>query len=436
MFVRRGKGSTRASAHRVAMNMFDLIQISTPGAWLQKNGVIQRLALGALLCQIASCSSSDAKTSPQVPGAAASSGGGVDASSASGTKPGETQGSKSEEDSGETGSTQEPGGVKFDFGLPEEPKKEGDIPDCDEVVHHPCDSLSDDPLHAMGINCPGEEPQIQASFVGVDASRGVRQSLGNTKTFNPREGSKYFVLGTGNVAELGEETPEGDQDLHPKFCNDFLSKEGRIGHELPPPMKVNRVGSVDCAANPALVGTGDCSNSIQAQWDAARSPSSTANDYAELRLKIKVPLWAKSLSYDFAFSTVEYPAYYGRKFNDLFIAWLESKRWTGNVSFDEQGNPISLNAGFLNYRDAEKGTPNDPECEQGCSAPELHGSCLKQHAGTKWLRTTFGVTPGEEILLIFAIMDMHDPILDSFVFLDNFRWGCEDEGKPKTDPPQ
>lgn len=329
----------------------------------------------------------------------------------------------------------DPNQPKFDIGIPEPEKKEGDIPDCEDVIHRPCDKGSDDPLHAMGINCPGADPQIKASFVGTDNSRGVRSSLGKTDAFNPREGSKYLVLGTGKVAELDKETPEGDNDYGPRYCSDVLGKIGVPGDKLPAPIKTNRVGTQDCEQNPALVGTGDCSNTIQAQWDAAGSDKPRANDYAELRLKIKVPLWAKSLSYDFAFATVEYPGYYGKQYNDLFIAWLESKRWTGNVSFDDKGNPISLNAGFLDYRDAEKGTFNDPDCKNGCKAEELHGSCFKQHASTKWLRTSFGVTPGEEIELIFAIMDLHDPILDSYVLLDNFRWGCEDKGKPKTDPP-
>lgn len=355
-----------------------------------------------------------------------------------GSEKGDSTQDPGEKDPGTNNSNSPEGqGPKFDIAVPEPtPKDPGEIPDCEEVTHRPCDKTSEDPLHAMGINCPGEDPQITASFVGTDESRGVRSSLGNSDVFKPREGERYLVLGTGKVAEIDKETPPGDRDYGPKYCSDVLGKIGVPGNTLPAPIKTNRVGTQDCAQNPALVGTGDCSNTIQAQWDAAGTKNPKANDYAELRLKIKVPLWAKSLSYDFAFATVEYPAYYGKKFNDLFIAWLESKKWTGNVSFDDKGNPISLNAGFLDYRDAEKGTFNDPDCTNGCTAPELHGSCFKQHAATKWLRTSFGVTPGEDIELIFAIMDLHDPILDSYVLLDNFRWGCDDKGKPKTDPPK
>jgi len=61
---------------------------------------------------------------------------------------------------------------------------------------------------------------------------------------------------------------------------------------------------------------------------------------------------------------------------------------------------------------------------------------MRQHAGTNWLQTTAGVTPGEQITVVFAIFDLADPILDSYIFLDNFKWGCEPSGnKPSTMPP-
>lgn len=365
--------------------------------------------------------------------------------SGSDKKPGEDQPSgKSGKDSGDDGFPKDdnngagdPGddddddipddGPKFDVGVPV---------DCEGDLHRACDKDSDDPLHAFGINCPGEKPQMEAKFDGHESSYGVRRGLGNTSTFNPKEGKKSLILGTGKIEEIDKETPAGDRDYGPTYCSDYLSTKWELKDKLPPPMRANRVGAVDCSKNPALVGTGDCSNTIQAQWDAAKGSKARGNDYAELRLKVTVPEWAKSLSYDFAFFTTEYPAYYGKRYNDMFIAWLESKKWTGNVSFDEMGNPISLNAGFLNFKDAEKGTLNDPDCLGGCSAPELHGSCMKQHAGTKWLRTKLGVTPGEEIELIFAMIDLGDPILDSFVLLDNFRWHCDEQEKPETDPPK
>ena len=36
--------------------------------------------------------------------------------------------------------------------------------------------------------------------------------------------------------------------------------------------------------------------------------------------------------------------------------------------------------------------------------------------------------------MVFAIFDLSDSILDSYVFLDNFAWGCEPTGGPTTQP--
>jgi hypothetical protein len=132
--------------------------------------------------------------------------------------------------------------------------------------------------------------------------------------------------------------------------------------------------------------------------------------------------------YHLAFFSTEYPNYYHTVFNDMYIAWLQSELWTGNISFDEMGHPISLNAGFLDYKDA----PNPYACPNVCRAHELQGTVMQTHAGTKWL-TTAGVMPGEDVTLIWAIYDLSDEVLDSVVILDAFSWNC-DGGPPPTIP--
>jgi hypothetical protein len=147
-----------------------------------------------------------------------------------------------------------------------------------------------------------------------------------------------------------------------------------------------------------------------------------ANDYTEMRVVGNVPPTTNSISYDFAFFSVEYPYYYGSQYNDMYVGWLESESWTGNISFDNDGQPISLNAGFLDFKD-----------DNG-ARPEFGGTCMQFHAGTKWLSTTAPVTPGEPVTIVFAIFDLSDSILDSYVFLDNFQWGCDGTDKPSTVP--
>lgn len=391
------------------------------------------LVLGAA----AACSPADERTSatqPQISG--------IDSllTLTSGTNPETSGGTESTGEGGTEGGTGGTGsgmasdsngsGPKFDVGdAPDGGMVDPDPVPCDDPNdpgckcsipdHVACDNGIFDPFMAMGINCPGEL-QVNASTSGAAGSIGVRGSFGQGGTFDPREGSRYAVIGSGLVADLDKETPVGDFNLDPTHCNDDLGNYDP-GANLPAPLKPVNVGG-DCLQNPGLLGTGDCSNTLQDQFEAG----GIANDYTELRFVLQVPPDVTSFSYDFAFFSVEYPDYYQSAFNDMYIGWLESEKWTGNISFDQQGNPISLNAGFLDFKDDASG---------GNPIPQFQGTCMRQHAGTNWLTTTAGVTPGETITVVFAIMDISDSILDSYVFLDNFKWGCEPTGKPQTMPP-
>ena len=296
----------------------------------------------------------------------------------------------------------------------------GEGEECDECVeweHTPCDEGTTDLFNAMGLNCPGEET-VTVSAAGSLQAMGVRTRFGTSDEWLPREGSAYAVIGSGFVSDLDNETPAGDLDIQPTQCNDDLGPEYDVGAMLPAPLLVNNVTG-DCTMDASLLGTGDCSNTVQGQF----SQGGSAFDYTEVRIEGQVPESNNSVSYDFAFFSTEYPFYYNSEYNDMYVGWLESESWTGNISFDEQGQPISLNAGFLDFRD-----------DQGTMVPEFAGTCMKRHAGTKWLSTTAPVTPGETITLVLAIFDLSDPILDSYVFLDNFVWGCEGEDRPTTKP--
>ena len=317
---------------------------------------------------------------------------------------------------GSGGSAPADEGPKFDLDSPASTGPVGCDTECECTIpeHVPCDGATTDAFHAIGIGCPGEL-QVQTSSMGPAAAIGIRNAFGNTNTFDPREGTKYAVIGSGRITELDTPTPNGDSDVFPTHCNDDLGGNDP-GGSLPMPLRTNDVGG-DCTSDAGLVGTGDCSNTIHGQFSQGMS----ANDYVELRFELDVPADVVSFSYDFAFFSTEYPYYYGSEFNDMYVGWLESELWTGNVSFDGDGNPISLNAGFLDFKD------------DAGNLAELAGTCMRQHAGTNWLTTTAGVSPGEHITVVFAIFDLSDSILDSYAFLDNWQWGC-DPGPPTTEP--
>lgn len=285
---------------------------------------------------------------------------------------------------------------------------------CSFDDHTPCDAVDGDPFQALGLSCPGE--LAVSGTVAADPT-GVRviDNWGTGGTYTPREGNAFLVLSTGDLAEMNDVPSDpGDAGFH---CNSWFSGGGTMTTSFPPPITVNPTAG-DCYIDPGLVGTGDCSGTIEAQFNQ----SGFKYDYQEARFTVTVPPDANSLSFDVAFLTKEYPIWAGREFNDIFVAWMESSTWSGNISFDQQGNPLSLNAAFLEYYD-DDGT-----------LPEFAGTCMRYSAGTGWLESSIAVTPGDEITLVFAIFDLDDVNWDSFVFLDNVRWGCDDSGGPTTIP--
>jgi hypothetical protein len=301
----------------------------------------------------------------------------------------------------------------------------GSIPDgmdydCGAPTHVECDGVGeDDPWRTIGLNCPNGQ-HVDGVYNGDPESLYVH--VGNLGTFMPppfppREGDAMLIMSSGRAQDMTVANLYASTDI-----NGYVDD----GADPPAPIVTNAVSAMDdCNADPGLVGQGDCSNTIEAQWNQG----SGAFDYNEMRFTVDVPFRTFGFSYDFAMFSTEYPVFYQSGYNDMYIAWLESENWTGNISFDEMGHPISLNAGFLDYKDAE----NPYDCPAPCEAPELEGTAMVGHAGTKWLTTTAGVTPGEEIEVIFAVFDLSDPILDTVVLLDNFHWACEG-GPPTTIP--
>lgn len=286
---------------------------------------------------------------------------------------------------------------------------------CTAADHTPCDEPGGDPLRAIGLNCPGEL-QVDGGFDGDPIGLRVIPQWGQAATFTPREGNSFLVISTGDLGEMNSVPADaGDVAYH---CNSwFPGGDGMDTTKFPPPITKDPADG-DCLIDPAAVGTGDCSHSIQGQFDQ----SGFKYDYQEIRITTTVPADAVSLSFDVAFLTKEYPIWKDRPYNDMFIGWLEAGNWTGNIAFDGGGDPLSLNAAFLELFD-----------DNG-DLPEFAGTCMRYSAGTRWLTTTAAVVPGESITLVLAIFDLDDVNWDSFVLLDNFRWGCGDVGGPVTEP--
>jgi hypothetical protein len=287
--------------------------------------------------------------------------------------------------------------------------------DCDPPMPASCDAASENPLHAVGLDCIDGIPTT-GTVTAQPAAWAIH--VGALGPYEVREGEKFLILSTGTAGDVprthGQLAALGCDD--PSFCPSTDFAQGPSS--LPAPLTVERVDdTLTCVDDPGLVGTGDCSNSLFAQWSACGGGCEVW-DYAELRVGLTVPEHTYGLAFDFAFMSVEWPLFDDGGFNDMFVAWLESESWTGNVSFDGEGNPVTVNAGFTDYTDDDI---------------ELEGFAMEGHAGTRWLTTAFGLTPGESIQLVLAVFDLSDGDHDSVVLLDSFRWTCT--GTPPTTEP-
>jgi hypothetical protein len=165
-----------------------------------------------------------------------------------------------------------------------------------------------------------------------------------------------------------------------------------------------------------------------------------AYDSVNLWARIRVPTNAKSFSYQFKFYSAEFPEYLCQKYNDFFIALLKSS-WTpdpnamppqqplptdGNIAFDANKNPVSVNNSFFQVCFPPSGAPAGT-CPSGTldlvgNGMGGWGNNLKDGGGTDWLTNTAPVVPGETIELQFVVWDAGDHNVDSLVLLDHFRW--------------
>jgi hypothetical protein len=151
-----------------------------------------------------------------------------------------------------------------------------------------------------------------------------------------------------------------------------------------------------------------------------------AFDPAALEIDIRPPQNASGFAFDLNFYTFEFPEYLCSEYNDYYVTLMDppaTGHLNGNVSFDVNGNPISVNAGFVNVCTPGNHEGRNFPCPQGPG--ELNGTGFETHAASGWLTTTAPITDLNSdgaFTLRFAIWDAGDMILDSTILIDNFRW--------------
>lgn len=186
--------------------------------------------------------------------------------------------------------------------------------------------------------------------------------------------------------------------------------------------------------------------------ESAACPGSltgTPNDPTGVELIVRTPANATGFSFDFDFYTYEWPGFVCSTYNDFFLAILDpipEGQSDGNISFDGDLNPISVNNALLEVCGCEGNPPNP--CFAGgktfnCSLGniELIGTGFgfdttgfEDHGATGWLRTTAPVPGNSDISVRFAVHDSGDGVLDSTSLVDNFQWILKPGTKVGTDP--
>jgi hypothetical protein len=350
---------------------------------------------------------------------------------------------------GEGSSTGGPAGGSSDTGASSGPSTGDDTgpvePPCALAeAHLPCDADSDDALHAMGLNCsslggayvePKNAVGVQKlEWQAADGQDGKRpwqvaraygsfvDPMTDKPFWSPREGEKLLLISSGLLPapdDAGAVTIAGNA-----VYND-VGGAPWDDDKMPPPMN-QKPGSPEPMGFKNCDGVGDCSNTLQAQWDLG---GGDPNDRMWFNLKVTAPSMTKGAiadangySFDFAFFSAEFPEWVDTPYNDIFVVWQTSSEYTGNITFIA-GQPLTVTALWPIDYQGECGLL-DPKCVG--QDPHLEGTGYRKDGGaTGWYRASGGVTPGETFGLSFAIFDMGDSTYDTTALLDNWRWDCE-----------
>jgi hypothetical protein len=247
---------------------------------------------------------------------------------------------------------------------------------CDDALGNTAADLA----KAMEL-CDGTLLSVELSTVQAEQAS-VVTSYGDN--YLPKAGSAMATIATGEVSKVA------DKDLSVYDVTET--------HPKPGPDPADGCGQAD----PANV-----------------------QDMVKLTLNLKAPAGALGFQFDFNFMSAEFPEYLCTEFDDTFLVMLESEGLSGNISFDEKENVISINTGFFDVCSPANGA--------NCGgAAELAGTGYDDRGGTGWLTTKAPITPNEEFSLTFYLFDEGDAQLTSQVLIDNFQWSTEDIDDPIT----
>ncbi len=340
----------------------------------------------------------------------------------------------------------DPGSTTVDDDFDGFTEDQGDCNDCDpainpnamelivegEAADDDCDGLVDEPFE------PCDQDLAIDSLDPYDAARAIDicQVAG--------EGADWGLLSAEYVNADGTPVvPSFNVGLLPKFGDHVVPRGGSAmlglstGHARDA-SQPDSCGSSACSIKP--IGVVPPGFPQPVPGCATATPDQIRNDVA-FEFQLRAPSNAHRLAFDFAFFTFEFPGYVCTGYNDQFVAIMTpppNDSIMGNISFDEQSNPVSVNLAMFDHCDPNSIDSYALSCQGPCPLPPrpycpdgpqlLIGTGFDQWGdpttagSTGWLSSSAPVNPGATVELRFAVWDAGDYALDSTVALDNVRW--------------
>ena len=221
-----------------------------------------------------------------------------------------------------------------------------------EVCHF---GLVEARLTRSGSNVPPELHQFNVLSAMRDAD-GVAY-------VQPREGNSFAMLSTGYALDVKGGVPKESMCIESGCPN---------GGEMEGAPLFSKVPDIYLQAHDNMLST-------HSKCPAA-TESPVIYDSVHLHLRLRTPINAKGIAFDFRFFTQEYPKYLCGRYNDFFLAMLTTKHPDmaaypdHNIAFDKMGNPVSVNNGFFTTCEFRKETAGNA-CPAHMRSDE-NGNCL------------------------------------------------------------
>ena len=329
--------------------------------------------------------------------------------------------------------------------------------DCDGKVDNPVESCETVPAAAPGTPTDFARaadlcPQRAKTTGGAPFDPLLRAEWGSVKGYGP--GQRIWISETkmqqvNIVSRFGQNPPRRGTTM-------FGLSTGPWG--APDPRSSPALDDKDFHINDACAAIPlDAKDCLSLSFGGAGG-GVNVQDWAELKLWVKVPRNANAMVFDYSFFSSEFNQFWRGALNDAFFVLVSSSKYAGqNVAKEANGLGMSVNSSFFQLCPKAPGPPGlsgdksaaltnclgvDGDASQkaygtlqgtgfdGAAQSPGDGTVLSTDGtkkyiyggGSAWLTAKFPVTPGEQFTMRIFVHDTFDGLKDSSVLVDNFRF--------------